>query len=163
MKPRRHHAWGSVLSGLALVSLMGCTLPHTRVILPPLDMPSDETLGYHTEKDRHDIRLGKVEPIIVEHWMTEAFPMGQIRFTRWQGEYPFWTREWFPQGLPTYKGEHCAVQTYEGIKVEGGKYLEFRRNGWSWVPLEFFVDEQNAVRVKCDLDAVPSVFNMAGY
>lgn len=143
--------------------LAGCALPHTRVIVPPDSLKSDTTLGYQTELDRHDIRLGAVPPQLVEHWTAMAFPFGQLRHSKWQGEFAFTSDVWFPLGLPTVKGERCGVQSYDGIKVEGGKWKEFEATGRPWIPLEFHPIEQHAFRVKCDLDAQPSRFNMAGY
>jgi hypothetical protein len=164
---------------LAGALLAGCALPHTRVYIPDPSLKSDTTLGYQTEQNRHDIRLYPGEPVLVEMWVEEAFPFGQLRHSKWMtGPYPFTSDVWFPGGIPRRKGESFGVQMYEGVKVEGGKYKEFRRNGWSWTPLEFHAkslcelrgiedcwpSEQHGVRGKSDLEpgAVCPVENMAG-
>lgn len=160
----RGYQESSWLVAAAAVIVAGCALSHTRVYLPEPALKSDSTLGYQTEQDRHDIRLYVGKPEMVEHWREDAFPFGQIRHSKWKtGPYPFTSHEWFPFGIPTVKGEHCALQTYNGVKIEGGKYKEFQANGWPYVPLEFHEVEQNAFRVKCDLDVQPSVYNQAGY
>lgn len=148
----------------ALLLVAGCALPHTRVYLPDPSLKSDTTLGYQTEQDRHDIRLFVGTPALVEHWRQSAFPFGEIRHSKWEtGPYPFTSHVWFPFGIPTVKGEHGGLQTYNGVKIEGGKYKEFQANGWPYVPLEFHEIEQNAWRWKSDLDVTPSVYNQAGY
>lgn len=143
-------------------ALSGCALPHTRVILPDPSLPSDTTLGYHTEQDRHDIRLVPGIPVLVEHWTEEAFPFGQLRHSQWaNGPYRFTSDVWFPSGAPKIKGEHCGWQDYQGVKLEGGKLKEIESKGL--MPAEFFWREQNGDRVKCDLDVAPSKYNQAGY
>lgn len=142
--------------------ISGCAMPFTKIVIPPVDLPSDTTLGYHTEQDRHDIRLVLGVPKQMENWTASAFPFGSIRRSEWDnGGFLFWSRVWFPMGLPKEKGDHCGLQVYEGIKVEGGKLKEIESKGL--LPVEFFAAEQNSVRIKCDLDAVPSKYNEAGY
>jgi hypothetical protein len=164
---------------LAGALLAGCALPHTRVYIPDPALKPDTVLGYQTEQNRHDIRLYPGEPALVEMWVEEAFPFGQLRHSKWMtGPYPFTSDVWFPGGIPMHKGESFGVQVYDGVKVEGGKYREFRRNGWSWTPLEFHArslcklrgiedcwpSEQHGVRGKSDLEpgVVCPVENMAG-
>lgn len=163
---------------LALV-LGGCSLPFTQVQVPDASLKSDTTLGYQTEQNRHDIRIFEGEPKLTEMWVADAFPFGQHRHSKWQiGRYWFESDVWFPFGIPRQKGDSFGFQSYHGIKVEGGKYKEFRQNGWTFTPLEFHAkvlcelrgiedcwpSEQYGLRGKSDLEPGPicPVTNMAG-
>lgn len=169
--------WLSI--GLVAALLAGCGLPFTRAQAPTPDLQSDTTLGYQTERNRHDIRLYPGEPILEEMWIEDAFPFGQNRHSQWRmGRYTFTSDVWFPGGIPKIKGESVGFQVYHGVKVEGGKYREFRKNGWTFTPLEFHAkdlcelegiedcwpSEQNGFRIKSDLEPGPicPVTNMAG-
>ena len=155
---------GLIIAVMA-VALTGCALPHTRVYLPDPSLKSDTTLGYHTEQDRHDIRLVHDDPKMVPGrvWTEEAFPFGEKVHIEWDtAGYPFVNDYWCPFGVPTHQGEHGCVQTYEGIKQEGNKKKEFVQNGWTFSPMEFHPVEQNAWRWKTDLEIGCSQYNMAG-
>lgn len=168
-----------LLTVFALLILTGCGVPFTRNLIPDPSLKSDTTLGYQTEQNRHDIRLYHGEPQLVEMWIQEAFPFGQLRHSKWMtGPYPFTSDVWFPFGIPTKKGDGFGFQSYHGIKVEGGKYREFRKNGWTFTPLEFhskavcelqgiddcWPSEQEGFRGKSDLEpgVTCPVDNMAG-
>ena len=153
---------------LLVLVLTGCGLGY-RTILPPTDLNPLSSTGFYSHcqdpwrAECHLFYLSKT-PITVQAWTEPAFPFGTIRYSDWRGDYPFWTRAYFPFGLPTVKGEHCALQTYGGIKVEGTIHRElnalYKNPGY---PLEFKPTEQHAVRIKCDLDVTPDVDNMAGF
>lgn len=145
--------------------LAGCALPHTRVYLPDPSLPSDTTLGYQTEQDRHDIRLVPGVPMMVpgRSWTEETVPLGQSVHIEWDtAGYPFVNEAWCPFGIPTVKGERGCWQTYNGVKAEGGKLKEFEGMGRPYSPMEFHPIEQNAWRWKGDLDPICSRYNMAG-
>lgn len=153
---------------LLVLVLTGCGLGY-RTYLPPADLnPLSSTGFYHhcTDPWRAECHLFHIghTPITVRAWTEPAFPFGTMRYAEWMGDYPFKSRGWFPMGVPTVKGEHCGVQWYSGIKVEGTIHREL--NGLYKIPgypLEFKPSEQHAFRVKCDLDVTPDVDNMAGY
>lgn len=164
--------WSRSLPFVVFLLLTGCAMPYTRTVLPLASMESDTTLGYRTEQARHDIRLYVLDQgpytgvSMVEHWTARALPFGTLRHSKWRnGPYAFTSDVWFPSGLPTIKGDTCGWQSYEGIKLEGGKLKEFQVNKWEYLPLEFFPAEQHAFRLKCDLDVVPAYdgSNQAGY
>lgn len=175
----RGHQKSSWLVAAVAVLVAGCALPYTRDVVPDKSLMSDTTLGYQTEQNRHDIRLYPGEPVLTEMWIESAFPFGQWRHSQWEtGPYAFTSDVWFPFGIPTKKGESFGFQSYHGIKVEGGKYREFRKNGWTVTPLEFhsksicelmgiedcWPSEQHGFRGKGDLEPgqICPVDNMAG-
>lgn len=168
-----------LLTVFALTILTGCGVPFTKSIVPDASLKSDRTLGYQTEQNRHDIRLYPGEPQLVEMWVQAAFPFGQLRHSKWMtGPYSFTSDVWFPFGIPAKKGDRFGFQSYHGIKVEGGKYREFRKQGWTFTPLEFHAksvcelqgtedcwpSEQEGFRGKSDLEpgVICPVDNMAG-
>lgn len=148
--------------------LVGCGIGY-QTILPPVDLRPLNDTGYYNhcaDVERSECHLFHIgtAPITVRTWTEPAFPFGTMRYLSAVGDYTFHSRTWFALGVPTYKGERCGVQWYDGIKVEGTIHREL--NGLYRVPgypLEFKPSEQHALRVKCDLDVVPNIDNLAGY
>lgn len=154
---------------LTLAALLtGCGLGF-RTIPVPTDLKPLNGVQYYdwcTDINNAECHLFYVgtKPISLTTWSEPAIPFGTVRYAEWMGDYPFWSRVWFPFGLPDQPGEHCGVQVYGGIKVEGTVHREMQKLfALTGYPLEFKPSEQHALRVKCDLEVVPDIDNMAGY
>ena len=154
---------------LALTLILSACGIGYQTVLPPIDLKPLSSTGFYNHcTDVEDVKchlfyIG-TKPITIRTWTEPALPFGTNRYLIALGDYGFWSRVWFPLGVPTYKGEHCGLQTYGGIKVEGTIHRElnnlYKRPG---IPLEFKPSEQHALRWKCDLDIIPDVDNLAGF